>query len=93
MIQDTISAVKRLIGKRQWAYHRVFDKDNQFTQTVLKDLAKFCRAHETTFNNDPRAHATLEGRREVWLRIQEYLQLDVDEIYELHKVKEMVERK
>lgn len=31
----------------------------------------------------------LEGRREVWLRIQEYLQLDSEEIYSLHKIKEI----
>lgn len=90
MIRDTVDAVKRLILGRQFAYNQVFDPENQYTKTVLKDLAKFCRAHETTFSGDPRLHATLEGRREVWLRIQEYLRLNVDEIYELHRVKEMV---
>lgn len=68
----------------------VFDKQNKYLETVLEDLAKFCRAHETTFNADPRIHAAMEGRREVWLRIMEMLQLNDDEIFELHKIKQIM---
>lgn len=49
---------------------------------VLRDLAKFCRATETTFHTDPRLHAALEGRREVWLRIQKQLGLTPEELFE-----------
>ena len=52
-------------------------------ETVLADLAKFCRATETTFHTDPRAHAVLEGRREVWLRIQQNLNLTPDQLWKL----------
>lgn len=69
------------IGARSHAYRMVFHPDNVFTKTVLKDLAQFCRATETTFNQDPRVHAVLEGRREVWLRISEHLHLTPDELY------------
>lgn len=72
------------------AYNQVFQKKSIHAQVVLKDLAEFCRAHKTTFLPDPRAHAVLEGRREVWLKIQEYLQLTPEQIYQLHKVKEIV---
>ncbi len=89
MIQATTDAFKRLIQGRAFAYNRVFDAKNQHVYEVLNDLARFCRAHETTFHPDPRVHAALEGRREVWLRIQEYLQLDIEEIYKLHRVKEI----
>lgn len=75
---------------RAYAYQRVFDKENKFTNTVLKDLALFCRAHESTFHKDDRMHAALEGRREVWIRIQEYLQLTPDQIYALHKSRELI---
>lgn len=78
---------------RGMAYRRVFDPQNQFTETVLKDLAQFCRAHESTFHTDPRAHAVMEGRREVWLRIQTFLQLDIEEVYRLHKIKDVKEIK
>jgi hypothetical protein len=53
-------------------------------QEVLKDLARFCRAHESTFHADPRAHAMAEGRREVWLRIQQHLNLSPDQLWELY---------
>lgn len=88
MLRSTVEYFKNKILKRKVAYSRVFDVDNVFTKEVLKDLAKFCRAHDTTFSADPRLHAVLEGRREVWLRIQEYLQLDLDDIYELHRILE-----
>ena len=89
MILDAKNKIYRLIARRSFAYNMVFNKDNKYTNAVLKDLAKFCRAHETTFNADPRKHALLEGRRETYLRIIEYLKLSPDEIYELHKVKEL----
>lgn len=78
---------------RAYAYQMVFDKQNKFLETVLKDLAKFCRAHESTFELDPRKHAVLEGRREVWLRIQEHLNLSPDEFAKLHRVKEINQEK
>ena len=53
-------------------------------QEVLVDLAKFCRAHETCFHEDPRKHAVLEGRREVWLRIQQHLHLTADQLMALY---------
>lgn len=53
-------------------------------QEVLIDLAKFCRANEPTFDPDPRIHALLEGRREVWLRIQQHLNLSSDQLYQLY---------
>lgn len=49
-------------------------------QAVLEDLARFCRADQTTFHPDPRVHALMEGRREVWLRIKEHLDLDLEDL-------------
>ncbi len=46
---------------------------------VLADLANFCRAHESTFETDPRAHALLEGRREVYLRIRDHIELSEED--------------
>lgn len=51
---------------------------------VLIDLARFCRANESTFHEDPRLHAVLEGRREVWLRISNHLNLTTDQLYALY---------
>jgi hypothetical protein len=50
---------------------------------VLRDLAKFCRAHETTASPSDRDTYIKEGRREVWLRIQQHLRLTDEQLWEL----------
>jgi hypothetical protein len=62
------------------AYDMVFGASG--SAAVLADLAKFCRADETTFHADARIHAVLEGRREVWLRIQRHLNMTPTELLE-----------
>lgn len=64
------------------AYGRVFDPKGVFTDLVMADLAEFCRANKSCFHIDPRAHALAEGRREVWLRIQDFLSLNADQLLE-----------
>ena len=86
MSEDKRSAVDRakdfLFG-RQRAYQQTFDLNNPENLAVLSDLAKFCRAHESTFHQDPRAHALAEGRREVWLRIQNHLRMDSESLWKI----------
>lgn len=51
---------------------------------VLIDLAKFCRAAETcVVPGDNDLTRVLEGRREVWLRIQQQLNLSSEELFQL----------
>lgn len=52
-------------------------------QRVLEDLAKFCRAKETCFHADPRMHAVAEGRREVFLRIANHLNLSTEDLFRI----------
>lgn len=78
-----IQQAQQYLSRRRTAYVKTFLL-NTFGNEVLQDLAKFCRAHETTFHADPRAHAVAEGRREVWLRIQKHLQLDDDQLWQLY---------
>ena len=70
------------LSRRRTAYIRTFR--NAFGDEVLSDLARFCRANQSTFHPDARAHAVAEGRREVWLRIQSHLQLTDDELWALY---------
>jgi hypothetical protein len=50
-------------------------------ESVLVDLAPFCRANETCVVLGDRDRTyVLEGRREVWLRIQDYLKLTPEEL-------------
>ena len=73
---------KRLfLGQRRRAYQLAFG--NEAGKAVLADLAKFCRARETTFHADPRLSDMLEGRREVWLRIASHLNLSDDDLWKL----------
>jgi hypothetical protein len=93
MIREIAQAFERKFVGLVYDYQQVFNKKSPHTHAVLKDLAKFCRAHESTFLPDARAHAVLEGRREVWLKIVENLNLTIEELYELHRVKEIKTRK
>ena len=53
---------------------------NDAGQLMQRDLRKFCRADESCFDADPRVHAAFEGRREVWLRINDFLTLSPEEL-------------
>lgn len=70
------------IGRRRTAYVKTFTS-TAFGDEVLRDLAVFCRANQTCFNPDPRIHAVAEGRREVWLRIQNHLNLTEEQLFAL----------
>ncbi len=75
-------------GQRQRAYTLALG--NESGRVVLDDLKKFCRANESTFHPDPRVHALTEGRREVWLRIQDHLEMAPEDF--LNKYLEPIER-
>ncbi len=75
-----VDVARDFIAARQQAYLQTFSNDqNLFAKKVLADLARFCRANESAFHPDQRVHAVLEGRREVWLRIRQHLDLTPDE--------------
>ncbi len=51
---------------------------------VLDDLARFCHANSTIHvPGDTHGTAQLEGRRQVWLRIQEALRLTDERLQEI----------
>ncbi len=72
---------------RKWlkavAYKATFATDDG--QRVLRDLMKFCHADRTSVTLgphgiDPQATLVAEGRREVWLRIHDFLGLTPDQM-------------
>jgi hypothetical protein len=83
MIQELLDQIRTALGDRQVAYRRAFRCPPG--EEVLADLARFCRATETTMHADARMQANAEGRREVWLHIQEHLQLTEEELWKLCK--------
>lgn len=75
--------LKRRNARRSLAYKRaLLDKGhpNVWAQQMLKDLEQFCYAKKTTFHENERAHVLAEGRREVWLRIQHFLNISEAEL-------------
>ena len=79
-----LEMAKRYLRSRRQAYQTVLKTNEIDARIVLEDLAKFCRAHESTFHQDPRLHAMLEGRREVWLRIAQHLELSEDQLWDIY---------
>lgn len=51
---------------------------------AMLDLAGFCRAERSCWDADPRVHAALEGRREVYLRIKQHHELSAEELLVLY---------
>lgn len=84
MISELVQRTKEFLFSRRTAYCRVFSVENRDAQLVLADLAKFCRAHVSTGAPEPHIAARLDGRREVWLRIQQHLKLDDETLWLLY---------
>lgn len=83
-MSEVYERAKRFLMGRAGAYHRVFVKGGTDTESVLADLARFCRAHDSTGHSDSHIAARLDGRREVWLRIQHHLNLSTDELWSIY---------
>lgn len=81
ILRSRLEQIRAFVFGRRAAYVRTFNSPG--AQPVLEDLARFCRAAESTFDPDPRVAAVLEGRREVWLRIQQHLRLSPDELFDI----------
>lgn len=68
------------------AYRRVFAGKAQQgdADKLSSDLAVFCSGYTSTYRDDPREHARMEGRREVFQRIMDFTRLDHDTIMRLY---------
>lgn len=66
------------LEQRKRAYQLTFS--SPAGKEVLKDLAKFCRANESCMALDQFTRDALFGRREVWLRLTEHFELDIEDL-------------
>lgn len=67
----------------RWIYRIVFtegDTRRMAARAVLADLRDFTFAQSSAFDRDPIIMARRQGRRDVWLRIANYLNLDEAEV-------------
>lgn len=81
-MNELFEKVREALMGRRTAYVQTFR--GPVAHVVLKDLARFCRAHESTVHPDEKAMLVLQGRREVWLRIQNHLNLSPEQLWELY---------
>ena len=81
MLKETYDRARAFLFRRQTAYQTTFA--GPVGDIVLADLAKFCRARAPTFHKDPYVAAHLDGRREVFLRIQAHLNLTDEQLWKL----------
>lgn len=83
MASERWTAAFNFMKRRKHSY-QLF-KHTQEGNTFLRDLAVFCRANETcVVPGDRDKTLVLEGRREVWLRIQNHLGLSPEELMQLY---------
>jgi hypothetical protein len=68
---------------RETTYEQRQDAYRAIPIEALLDLQEFCRANESCFDADARIHARLEGRRDVWRRIQEHIHLTPSQLMAL----------
>lgn len=86
MTEQTLEdKTKKELETKIKSFKKVFNKDNAFAKVVLEDLAKFCYANRSTYHADPRLSDVLIGRREVFLRIQKYAELEEETLLKLAK--------
>jgi len=78
---EVVEAARRWLFRRRYAYQTTFK--GPLAQEVLRDLALFCRATESTFHDNERVQSKLDGRREVWLRISAHLNLSPEDLWRL----------
>lgn len=88
---ETYQRTVDFLRLRKRAYQLAFP--DPVNSEVLKDLAKFCRANASCFDDNDRRHAVAEGRREVWLRIQQHLNLQPDQLYEIYNKPTTLQRR
>lgn len=85
MFDELRQKITTFLTSRKAAYQFTFNPENVYSKAVLKDLSRFCRADKSTFDPNERFHCVVEGRREVWLRIQNHLNLTPDQLSELYR--------
>jgi hypothetical protein len=80
MTRDEVHAANEQL---QGAYHAMFAKQEGAPKIVMADLVAFCFGRKSTDGRDALETARNNGRREVLLRIQEFTNLTLEEIYAL----------
>lgn len=75
---------------RRWLYRTVLTSDGETLRIaahhVLADLRDYSFGAKSAFDPDPIIMARRQGRRDVWLRITQYLNLDEEQVQKLMEI-------
>lgn len=89
-MESVINALRRKAVMVSRSFKDVFRADDthlrRSAEHVLADLRDFCWAQKTSFDPDPLIMARRAGRRDVWLRITQYLNLDEAQVQTLMEI-------
>lgn len=55
---------------------------NESGKEVIADLRSYCNGTRSNFNSDPLEMARMEGRREVFMRIVNFMKIDYEQYYD-----------
>lgn len=81
--------IRDLIRNKEWAWRRLLRSDdgnlNEAAKIVLSDLRTFCNGTRSNFRPDALEMARMEGRREVFMRVMTFLNVDYSAIYDLEE--------
>ena len=70
----------KLIRSKEWAWRTLLRTDggalSKHGEVVLADLRTFCNGTKSIYSNDALMMARLEGRREVYMRVMNFLHID-----------------
>lgn len=80
----TMAETLTFLGLRKKSYQSIFGPVGAIGSDAMKDLAKFCYAAKSTAVPNHDLSMVLQGRREVWLRISEHLNLQPEELATLY---------
>ncbi len=89
MIDEAAQAMKRLLQRKEWAYRNIFQGDkgdlHEASKIALADLRTFCNGTKSSFSTDALEMARMEGRREVFTRVTNFLNVDYSKYYDLEE--------
>lgn len=78
-----------LIRSKEWAWRHIMRGDNgelhEASKIALADLRVFCNGTRSNFDADAMQMARMEGRREVFMRVMNFLNYDYSKILELEE--------
>lgn len=76
----TMAKTLTFLGLRKKSYQSIFGSSGMMGADAMKDLARFCYAAKSCAVPNRDLTLVLSGRREVWLRIQQHLHLEPEEL-------------